>query len=319
MAAVLLMLVWLSGLANSGRGQEPAAPLSPAYVEENPAPPFDMVYEPVIPRDAPATPAFDPYETAQQEAWEWQPIPSGLIYHSYMAGTREPGLRAVSSHIKGFGQVWDATLGGRAGLLRYGTTNSDTPEGWQFDLEGAAMPRIDPTQTSSPLIASDFRFGFPLTFGYGPFHAKVGYYHLSSHLGDEWLLLYPNIPRVNYVRDAAILGIGYYFWNQFRAYGEVAYSSTDGGSEPLELQFGLEYSPVCNSFWGAPFAAVNAHLRQEVNFGGNVVVQAGWQWRPGRSPRRFRVGVQFYDGYSEQWEFYNQHEQKLGGGVWYDF
>lgn len=296
-------------------------PISPSYVEENPDPPFNMVYEPVFPTDSSGAPAFDPYEGNCTELWEWQVVPSGLIWHSYMAGVKEPGFRAIYSHVKGFGPVWDVTLGGRVGLLRYGTTSTETPEGWQFDLEGACMPRLDPSQNSSPLIAVDYRFGFPLTFGSGPFHAKLGYYHLSSHLGDEWMLLNPLVPRINYVRDSVILGVGYYFWNQIRVYGEAAYAaSRQGGAKPWEFQFGTEYSPItCNSPWGAPFAAINGYLREELNFGGDLTVQVGWQWRHGVSARRLRVGAQFYDGYNEQFEFFVQRERKLGVGFWYDY
>ena len=46
-------------------------------------------------------------------------------------------------YIRDLGWLWDATLGGRVGLLRYGTDNDFWPQGWQLDVEGAAFPRLD--------------------------------------------------------------------------------------------------------------------------------------------------------------------------------
>jgi len=66
----------------------------------------------------------------------------------------------------------------------------------------------------------------------------------------------------------------------------------DGGTEPWEFQFGAEYSPLGpTGLAGAPFLAVNGHLRQEVDFGGSLVVQAGWQWR-GRTGHLMRAGLE---------------------------
>ena len=69
---------------------------------------------------------------------------------------------------------------------------------------------------------------------------------------------------------------------------------------------------------GAPFFAINGHLRQEVHFGGALTVQTGWQWR-GPSGHLFRVGLEYFNGKSEQYQFTNQFEQQIGVGMWYDF
>ena len=52
------------------------------------------------------------------DGWTWQWVPTGLIYHSYMAGPHEPraGITAFSDGDDG--AFADATLGGRDGLLR---------------------------------------------------------------------------------------------------------------------------------------------------------------------------------------------------------
>jgi hypothetical protein len=253
------------------------------------------------------------------EPWTHQMLPAGLIYRSYLAGDRESRMRSFFFNEKDYGNLWDITLGGRVGLWRYGTTNAYFPEGWQIDLEGAAMPRLD-FEHDMNVVSTDFRAGLPITYGVGPWRTKLGYYHLSSHLGDEHLLTFPNTPRYNYSRDCLILGQAYYITPDVRVYGEVAWAFYSDVAKEWEFQFGLEYAPALpTGTRGAPFAAINAHLREEVNYGGNLVLQAGWAWREGPSAHLLRVGVEYFNGKSDQYQFWNQSEQKIGGGIWYDF
>jgi hypothetical protein len=234
-----------------------------------------------------------------------------------LAGTKEPRISSVWTSDDRQGAVWDVTLGARVGIIRYGTGTSVRPEGWQLDIEGAAMPRLDPSLESAPLVSTDYRFGIPLTYGYGRWQTKVGFYHVSSHLGDEFMQLNPNFVRINYTRDSFVAGLGFFPTDNIRLYGEVGVAAVDGGAKPLEFQYGAEYSPAHRG--GAPFAAVNGYTREDVKFGGNVVAQCGWQWRGGGPGRLLRVGLEYYNGKSDQFEFFNQYESRIGGGIWYDF
>ncbi len=252
--------------------------------------------------------------------WTWQALPEGLIYRSYLAGVREPRFASVWNHERDWGWVWDVALGGRAGVFRYGDRDPLSPQGFQVDIEGAGFPRLD-LEHDLDVLAADFRFGVPFTFGLGRYQTKLAFYHLSSHLGDEFMLRFPDWRRINYSRNALVWGHSYFLTEELRVYGEAAWSfDADGGAEPWEFQFGIDYSPAepVSSLRGAPFIALGAHLRQEVDFGGNFVVQTGWQWR-GPTGHLFRLGMQYFTGKSEQYEFYRLHEDKLGLGVWYDF
>jgi hypothetical protein len=70
---------------------------------------------------------------------------------------------------------------------------------------------------------------------------------------------------------------------------------------------------------GAPFAAVNGHLREEVDFGGNFVAQAGWAWRRGPATGLYRLGVEYYNGKDDQFSFFDNSVEKIGFGMWYDY
>lgn len=282
-----------------------------------------VVGEPVIEGEAYAGPTLMPDGQLAywpNEPWDLYVLPDGLMYHSYLAGGRESRFASIWAHEESFGWIWDISLGGRVGILRWGTAGSDKPEGWQLDIEGAAFPRLD-LEVDRDLISVDFRFGVPLTYSQGQWHTKLAFYHLSSHLGDEYLARFPLLTRVSYSRDAMVLGIGRYILDSMRIYSEAGYAFTNyGGSEPWEFQFGMEYSPrVVSGLRGSPFAAVNGLLREEVDYGGSLIVQTGWQWRGTATGNLFRLGFQYFNGKSEQFQFFRQHEEQFAGALWYDY
>lgn len=251
--------------------------------------------------------------------YEWQVLPVGLMYKAYLAGEKESRIAAVWLSSKDRdGMIWETALGGHAGLLRYGTTDTVSPEGWQLDLEGAALPRVD-FGNESDLEAVDFRIGFLSTWRFGKNAFKAGYYHLSSHVGDEFLIRNPTWDRLNYVRDAGIIGWTHHLTPNAQVYGEVAYAfNHEDGALPLEFQYGIQYSPLVFGLRGAPFGAVNFHTREDFNYITSVNVQGGWQWR-GVSNHTFRVGMQYYTGPALQYSFAGLNETLLGGGMWFDF
>lgn len=250
--------------------------------------------------------------------WHWQHLPEDLIYGSYLAGVHEPRMGAVFFHDEEKGGLWDSALGGRIGLVRYGDNSGGMPQGWQWDVEAAAFPRLQ-LEEENDLASVDFRAGTALTWGWDSFQAKAAFYHLSSHLGDEFLLKNPTFTRVNYVRDALVLGGSWFLADCWRIYAEVGWGfHFKRPAEPWEFQFGLDYSPLHPRGHG-PFFAVNAHLREEVNFGGSLAVQAGWKWQELPRGPILRIGLHYLNGESSQFQFWDDFEQQVGAGVWYDY
>jgi hypothetical protein len=249
--------------------------------------------------------------------WDWQILPDGLIYRPYLAGPKESRLASHVVHGRHDNWLWEATLGRQAGLLRWGSHDPDFPLGFQIDVEGSAQARLD-LQDEVDVRSVDFRAGVPITFGYGRHRTKIGYYHISSHLGDEFLLKHPDFDRLNFARDALILGHAYYLTPSQRIYGEAGWAFYTDVAKEWEFQFGYEFNPV---YWmtrhGSPFFAIHGHLREELNYGGGLAVQTGWAWRA-RSGRQLRMGMHFYNGKSTQYSFFNDHEQLIGFVIAYD-
>ncbi|MBU6277058.1 MAG: DUF1207 domain-containing protein [Planctomycetes bacterium] len=260
--------------------------------------------------------------------WCWQLMPNNLIYTSYLAGPKEPRIGSsvyddTEPALVGGGRegwLWDTTLGGRASILRYGSDTVVHPQGFEVQIEGAAFVRLDP-QDERDLRSADYRFGVPVVYGVGRWQTKFAYYHNSAHLGDEFMLKHPTYPRINYVRDCLVWGNSWYPLDWLRLYGEVGWAFYNaGGSEPWELQGGCELIQARPTGGrGAPFLAVNGMSRQELDWGGNVCVQAGWAWRGRRSEKLYRVGFEYLYGSDPQYEFVYNNQNRCGFGMWYDF
>ncbi len=260
-----------------------------------------------------------PHQYASGRGWHLQLLPNNLIYKSYLAGAKEPRMGAQVVSMRHDGWIWDATLGGRVGLLRYGDDDPIFPQGIQVDAEGAAQVRLDVTDDVN-VRSVDFRGGVPVSFGWGRQQTKLAYYHMSAHLGDEFLLGNPGFNRLNWSRDALVLGHSVYLTQSLRVYGEVGWAFHMEITDPWEFQFGVDWAPVVpTGVNGSPFLAVNTHLLQEVNYGGNLNVQAGWAWVSDRDRHMLRLGLQYYNGKSAQYSFYDDFETQIGFGVWYDF
>lgn len=255
-----------------------------------------------------------------REEWEWILLPDGLLWHSYLAGPQEPRISALLLADEKGGYFWDATLGGRVGFLRYGTPGAKDPHGWQWDLEGAAITRMDVLEQTD-IESVDYRFGTELTWAEGPWAMKAGYFHISSHVGDEYLIRNPTFDRINYVTESLIWGVSYKPVQPVRLYGEVAHAlHRAGGARPFQFQTGAEWTPEPkrpNRI--TPFIATNLGFFESTEFHMQTTIQAGWYFQGPESDRRLRFGLQYGDGPSNQFEFFARSQEYLGWGIWFDF
>jgi hypothetical protein len=251
--------------------------------------------------------------------WGLHVLPLGLIYRSYLAGPKESRLATKLLRIPDDSTMWDGTLGARVGILRYGNADPIRPAGIEWDVEASAQVRLD-TLDDVDVRGTDYRVGLPITWGDAFRQWKFAYYHMSSHLGDEFMEKNPGFPMFRQSRDALVLGHSVYVTDSLRLYGEVGYAFYCTASEPWEFQFGADYAPrTPTGIHGAPFFAINGYLRQELDFGGGLNVETGWAWRSDMTAHLLRMGLLYYNGASVQYAFLPFHEQQIGFGVWYDF
>ncbi len=316
-----------------GGTQEFVAPtvvddLSPTPWEPIGPPEFEAglpnVVTPPVPapaRSAPVvtSPALPAPSWSYPQPSQWHLLPGEVLFDSLLAGVHAPRMGAELVGDRDQGGLLDVSIGGRIPIVRKGTLRPH-PEGWELQVYGAALARLS-MDRESDVEATDYVFGIPLVWRHGSTAVSFGYDHLSSHVGDEYLIRHPDFERINYVRDSVELTIMQELTESISVYGEVNWTfHGSGGSKPWHFQFGAQYEPTVVPGWqGAPVAAVNTLLRQEFGYEGNLGVVAGWQWRGLASDDLLRLGLTFYTGRSRQFSFYDRYETLLGAGIWYDF
>jgi hypothetical protein len=217
------------------------------------------------------------------------------------------------------GTLLDVDIGGRVSVLRKGTVGPNA-EGVELQVYGSALARLS-MERQSDVEATDYVFGVPIVWRRGPTAVRFGYDHVSSHIGDEYLIRNPHFERINYVRDAMAFAVMHNITEAVDVYGEANYGfHVSGGAERWHFQFGAEYQPCAPpGFRGAPVVAVNTLLRQEFDYEGSFGAVAGWQWRGLTSNDVLRVGLTTYVGRSRQFSFFDRYEKLFGIGIWYDF
>ena len=135
---------------------------------------------------------------------------------------------------------------------------------------------------------ADYRVGVPLTYGIDNWQFKFAVYHLSSHLGDEFAIANPGslADRINYVRDRIVLGASYLPASAgcgctpkpaTRSTPTAAPSPGNSNSAPSCR------SPVRPARTARRSSPSTRHLREELDFGGDINTQAGWLWRGNRA------------------------------------
>ena len=65
--------------------------------------------------------------------------------------------------------------------------------------------------------------------------------------------------------------------------------------------------------------SLDVRLREEVDWGGSINMLAGWQWMSDSNTGTLRTGLQFFNGKSMQYQFFQEDNQMVGFGVWYDY
>lgn len=253
---------------------------------------------------------------AAADAWQLQWLPDGLVYSPPLADTKASRFGVQFFHERDDGWLYDATLGATRGVFRYGSLDTENPLGFQLDVEGSAQVRLDVPEELD-VRSSDYRVGVPLTFATRRWKSRFGYYHLSSHLGDEFLLKNPATQRLNFVRDVIYMNQSFFPTDSWRLYADAGWAFHSDVANEWEFQFGSEYIHQRPWMGGYPYWAVNGRILEELDYGGAVNGQLGWIWLAPNG-RRLRAAFHYYNGHSNQWSFYRDHEEQIGIGLWLD-
>lgn len=184
----------------------------------------------------------------------------------------------------------------------------------EIDAEGAVWAVFDPLHESSPLIDADYYIGFPISYSIGDWQFRLRGYHISTHIGDEYLLNHPNFKRLNPSAEYIDFFVSWYMSPAIRLYSGLGVVVGADESFPqkrffADLGFELRFFEFgflnqCQYLYGTPFFA--AHLRTKGDYGRHVDMTYALGYEFGKLyglEHRLRFQAEYHDGYSPDGQF----------------
>lgn len=184
----------------------------------------------------------------------------------------------------------------------------------EIGIEGGVWAIFDPLHNSSPLIDADYYVGFPLSYAFGNWAFRLRGYHISTHIGDEYLLDHPHFHRLNPSYEALDFYVSNYVTEGIRLYagiGWVPFQDDSFHTGKMYLQGGAEwrmlrwqYQDHCNRLCGHPFVAIDLYYQSHFKHRINTNLAAGYEWSKISGLRhRLRIFVEYHNGYSMDGQF----------------
>ncbi len=162
------------------------------------------------------------------------------------------------------------------------------------------------------LVNTDFYVGIPLTFATGPWSFRLRGYHISSHLGDEYMIDHPNVVRLNPSIEAMDFFVSYQATEAIRVYvgpGAVIHSDHTFPWKPFYIEYGTEARFLGSKFlkqrlYGTCFIALLWRNEQELHFDFDGTYRAGYEWSKLQGiGRKFRLYIGYHHGFSLEGQF----------------
>lgn len=184
----------------------------------------------------------------------------------------------------------------------------------EIDLEADVWAIFDPLHESSPLINADYYIGFPIIYAFDCWSFRLRGYHISSHIGDEYLLNHPHLHRKNPSAEYIDFFGSYNFGECIRLFAGIGYIvhqdlsfhrnrffSALGGEVRVP---GLGYADCKRNFYGQPFFAVFFRGSRDFHKHIDASYSLGYEWgKLCGSERKLRLALEYHDGYSLEGQF----------------
>ncbi|RMD91049.1 MAG: DUF1207 domain-containing protein [Calditrichaeota bacterium] len=236
-------------------------------------------------------------------------FPSERIFYRLLADPREVRF-AMGFLLKR--NEFSGNIGYSGGLVQFQI--GDIPV--QMRIESMAFLVLKTTSQTFPIQTSDFYFGLPFDFRFNQISARLKWAHVSSHLGDE-------IPRASEIR----IDFSREFWqlllsydgSQLRFYGGFLWAyHVLPRVGPWTLQFGMEWTERKHFHSPYPYFAVDIKPRQEVGWAPDFNSQVGVVFG-NHQKRAIRLALEYFNGHSNQGQFFQRKENDVNIVINFDF
>ncbi len=173
---------------------------------------------------------------------------------------------------------------------------------------------------SCELVNADYMAAIPLTYAAGRWSFRLRLYHISSHLGDEFLANNPSylIHRKNPSMEAIDFFSSYQFSQNLRGYigpGVVFNSDSTFHIQPMYIEYGLEVRMwgkklYYHRLYGTPFFAIHIENWQQHHWDFDIFAKLGYELSKMQGVgRKMRVYVDYHHGFSYEGQFFNERTE----------
>lgn len=262
------------------------------------------------------------YEEGREDAHSAILFPRDDVFRAPLADPKEPRFYAgyqranfrtgpvATSHRDAVLHSGFVAAGATLGL--WSRRSSTSCDGVQVGLLGGVFSQFDLDRESGDLINSDFLVGVPVSARRGRWSGRARITHLSSHLGDEFLVRNRTVRVKNFGYETVDILLAYDF-PRVRLYGGAgAVFNSSSDIAPGVLQAGVELRPEWvsgRSILGVvarPVAAVDFKSLEQQAWGATWSFVAGLELaKPGNGPRLRLVGTAL-SGYFPFAQFFDE-------------
>jgi len=195
-------------------------------------------------------------------------------------------------------------------------------KGFDLGLEGAALTLFEWTSRNGDfqrnILSTDFWIGFPFVMYFKPWTIRIRLYHLSAHMGDDYMIRNKITSYVNNNTNYEQLDVtASYLLKDFRFYfGTGVVVRAAQPRKPLVFTGGMDYLLSLNNKGSAKFyAGFYVDSKQEHNFTPAFNIGAGVQLgKPDRRP--IKILVTYFRGPLPYSVFEGDIVQWLGAGIY---
>jgi hypothetical protein len=250
--------------------------------------------------------------SSAEEPWIFLPVTP--LFQPLIGDPRMPhtGIIAYTSQNR-----FEGAIGATVEMLRYSPPDQTR---WAFGFFGSGFIWLDQYGATFPMRDSDWYAGFYLSQATGPFSYCLEAVHQSSHLGDS----------LDGLQDPLLYNGEYLnFTASFQPSEDLRLYAGGGAWTHLEPPDKSFFASLGTEIYSAPIDLGGTflrgygtlHLKWKDQAGGtlNKTVQLGVQWKfKKEESRALRFALVYYNGNHEFGQFYQDRDEHLGIGVYFD-
>ena len=247
-------------------------------------------------------------------------LPKTQIFRALIADPKEPRYSASflkydmdTQHGRAFNNLGSVSAGEQMGFFRWNGKGGNV---WQWGIDTSIITQFELDAPSLGKANIDFIFGLPLSWRNGDWSSRFRLYHLSSHMGDEYMER-EGVDRIEHTYEGVEFLISKDFKNHRAYFGtEYNYAIEPSSIKKHMMQGGYEYYNGDTILLGGyPFVGINfdAYERNEYNLDTSLKAGIEFANKP-HQESYFRIMLEAFTGYSPQGQFYTQKADYIGFG-----